>query len=91
MQQHPPKPVPRRVQFGIRTLLLIMLLVSVLAAIGGGLARTGDGKPNVTLIVMAIAAPLGVMILLSLIETFLRLTSRYQQTRRNSEDVDEQV
>lgn len=91
MQQHSPKPVPRRVQFGIRTLLLIMLLVSVLAAIGGGLAQRADGRPNVTLIIMAIAAPLGVMILLSLAETFLRLASRYQQSRKRSDDVDERL
>ena len=75
------EPSPRRVQFGIRSLLLIMLLVSVLAAIGAGLVARG-GKPKGPLVIMAVAAPMGAMIVLSLLETVIRGVARFQQRRR---------
>ena len=62
---------PRRpFQFGLATLLLIMLLVSVLAAALGGMLRgrtsVGARLPLGFFVAMIVAAPLAVMILLSL-------------------------
>ena len=77
-----PEPGPRRVQFGIRSLLLIMLLVSVLAAIGAGLISRGSGRPKGPLVIMAVAAPMGAMIVLSLVESVIRGIARLQARRR---------
>ena len=77
-----PDSKPRRVQFGIRSLLLIMLLVSVLAAIGAGLVARGSGKPNGPLVILAVAAPMGAMIVLSIVETVVRGLVRLHHRRR---------
>ena len=55
---------PKRGQLSISRLLLIMALISVAAAVFGGLARGGVRQR--TLLILALVAPMGVMIAMSL-------------------------
>ena len=77
---------PRRpFQFGLASLMLVTLLVSILAAALGGMLRSpGSGGvrlPPGFFLLMAAAAPLAVLILLSLLRTAARLRDRYRRRR----------
>ncbi len=56
--------------------MMLMLLMAVMAAVFGGLQRGGVGRP--TYVVLGIAAPVGVMLLLSL---WLRLANFWRNGR----------
>lgn len=75
-----PPPAPRsRFQFHLSTLFLLMLMVSVLAAAAAGLVRSDPARtavPREIYLAMLIAAPLGVMILLSAYYALLRWWGR---------------
>ncbi len=71
----PPPTRPARFQYRLSTLFLLMLVVSVLSAAAAGLVRQGvaaTAMPGEFYLVMLIAAPLGVMIVLSLFYAVLR-------------------
>lgn len=74
----PQSPQPRRpFQFSLGTLLLIMMLTSVLAAALAGLLQLGDSRlPRGFFVLMVIAAPMAVMILLSLLRSVAGLFDR---------------
>lgn len=66
-------------QFGLGTLLLLMLLCSVLSAALAGMLRDAEGRSSLPpgfFIFMAAAAPLGLMILMSLYRAIIRFRSR---------------
>jgi hypothetical protein len=68
-----------RYQYSLASLLLVTALVSVLAAALGGMLRNAYGESSVPLqyfVIMMIAAPLGVMIVVSLLWLAIRLVSR---------------
>jgi len=76
----PESPPPRRpFQFTLGTLLLVTALVSVLAAALGGLLRRRQGAfemPPGFFVLMTIAAPVAVLIFLSLAQSLLRWLNR---------------
>ncbi len=72
-----PQDEPRRPQFGLRALLLLMLIASVLAAILGGLLQGGARRQ--IFILLGIAAPVGLMILLGLFDALRQLWNRRRQ------------
>lgn len=60
-----PESGPRhRAQFGMRTMMGLMLLFSVLAAVFGGMIQ--GGRQQQTFVVIGVAAPMGLMILISI-------------------------
>lgn len=70
----------RPFQFGLGTLLLITALLGVLAAALGGMLRgrpAGVPLPLGFYIVMAVAAPLGALIVVSLLRSAIRLIVQY--------------
>ena len=70
-----PSPQRRPFQFGLGVLLLIMVLTSVLAAALGGMLRGQAGEsplPSGFFVLMAVAAPVAVLILLSLIRAIAK-------------------
>ncbi len=89
-----PSSVPRRrrYQFGLGTLLLLTIPVSLLAAaLGGMLGRGGAGPnvPQVYFILMCIATPLGLLIAASVLRWGLRtfLPSHRREAGLEDEDV----
>ena len=62
--------MPRPTQFGLRWLLLIMTLLCIPLAVYGGLMR--GGRQRQVFLLFAIAAPMGLMILLGLYDQFVR-------------------
>ena len=69
---HPPK---RPFQFGLATMLLIMLLFSVLAAAWAGMLHRSQGNSTMRpgfFVLMAIAAPMGLMILAGLFHAVVK-------------------
>ena len=76
----PPQP-RRRFQFSLSTLLLITALFGVLAAALAGMLHRREGRPSMPpgfFIVMAVAAPMAVLIAVSL----LRAVVQWLQRRR---------
>jgi hypothetical protein len=75
-----------RIQFGLRSLLVATLLFSVLFAVMGGLVREGlDPEKNPRLIVyvvLAVAAPMLVMIGASLLEPLMNLVQLLRRRRK---------
>jgi len=74
-----PPPPRRRVQFSLRSLLLLAVICSVSAAtLAGmlGLQRSGVKFPPGFFVVMAAAAPLAVMVVLGLIRAMIRWLAR---------------
>jgi hypothetical protein len=75
-----PTPPPRQpFQFSLATLLLITALLSVLAAALAGMLRRqygGSSLPSGFFVVMAVAAPMAVMILISLLYSVVRFLRR---------------
>lgn len=73
------RPPGRRYQYSLSTLLLITALVSVLAAALAGMLqrqRGGASMPAGFFVLMAVAAPLAVMIVVSALRGLLRLWTR---------------
>ncbi len=80
----PSKPPRRRLQFGLGTLLLAVVPISILSAAWAGMV--GRGARNVRwppgfFVLMAAAAPVAVMILLSVGRSLLRLLNRTSRRR----------
>jgi len=70
--KEPPKePRRARFQFGLGTLMLATVLASFLAATLAGLVRPSAGS-RATAIILGIAAPMGVMIVYSLLKELER-------------------
>ena len=64
----PPEPIPRRPQFRLATLLYVMFLVSVTAALLGGLLRVAsrtEDTPVWVYVLLTVVAPVGVAIVLA--------------------------
>jgi hypothetical protein len=63
-------PTRRRYQFGLATLLFLVLPVSILAGALGGMLQpgtTGVRLPRSFFVILAVMAPLGLMIAVSLV------------------------
>ena len=73
----PPTPrPPRRFQFGLRAMLLAMVPISVLAAAWAGMMGFGPDRsqtPRGVFVLMAAAAPVGLLILIGVCRAALRL------------------
>jgi len=76
----PSEPQPRRprrrFQFGLGTMLLAALPISILSAAWAGMIGLGAGStrlPQGFFVLMAAAAPMAVMILISVCRTIVRL------------------
>jgi hypothetical protein len=78
-----PDPPPRKRQFTIRALLFATTLVAVAAACFGGLVRAGqdDDLPTAA-VLFVIAAPLAVMLILSLAGAVERLIVMWRKRRQ---------
>jgi hypothetical protein len=82
MDEHEPtttRPPRGRYQYSLASLLLLTALVSVLAAALGGMLRReyfDSPTPAVYFLMMAIAAPIGVMIVVSLLRAAVRWAAR---------------
>lgn len=77
-----PRRSPGRYQYGLGSLLLATALFSVLAAALGGMLRAEWGQspvPTRYFLLMAVATPIGVMILISVGRLGLRLLKRLRQ------------
>ncbi|NQT16231.1 MAG: hypothetical protein HQ582_25965 [Planctomycetes bacterium] len=83
----PPPPNPRRrFQFGLATMLLAVLPISVLAAAWAGMMGLGAGNspfPQGLYVLMAAAAPMGVMILVSVCRAVLKWLGQAVQNRQD--------
>ena len=86
MSDNEPQPPPKRpFQFGLASMLLVMVLVSVLSASFAGLWHRHRGEatmPPGFFVLMAVAAPMALMILASV----LRAVTRYIASRREEEE-----
>lgn len=78
-------PPSGRFQFGMFGLMATMLLLCVPFAIWGGLLRAGKPAPGSTqmsvFVLLSVAAPIGVMILISLALAASRLYGRLRRRR----------
>lgn len=81
----PAAPPSGRFQFGMFGLMATMLLLCVPFAIWGGLLRAGKSTPGATqmsvFVLLSVAAPIGVMILISLALAVSRLYRRLRRRR----------
>jgi len=73
-EPHPRVPRPWQPRFGIGTLLLLMLVVSVMAAAGSYLVRALQGGRafQLAFILFTLAAPLLLVVIVSLLQSLLR-------------------
>jgi len=82
MSDNEPQPPQKRpFQFGLASMLLVMVLVSVLAASLAGLLHRHQGRstmPPGFFVLMAVAAPMGLLILAAL----FRAVTQYFKHRR---------
>jgi phosphatidylglycerophosphate synthase len=77
---------PGKRQFTIRALLVATTLVAVAAACFGGLVRAGQDDLPTAGVLFVIAAPLALMLILSLMRTAERLLAIWRKrNERNSE------
>ena len=75
----PSPPPTRRFQFRMSTLLMVMALISVPAALFGGFFRSGaDGDYKTRLVLLTLMAPVGLVVLLGCI----RLLTASRKHRR---------
>lgn len=68
----PSEPSPYRPQFRLATLLLVMFIVSVAAALLGGLLRVAthaEDTPSWVYVLLTVAAPVGIALLLAAANT----------------------
>jgi hypothetical protein len=82
MTQQPPnslEPPPRKRQFTIRALLFATTLVAVAAACFGGLVRAGQDDLPTAAVLFVIAAPLALMLVLSLASTVERFIELWRK------------
>jgi hypothetical protein len=75
------EPPPRNRQFTIRALLFATTLVAVAAACFGGLVRAGQDDLPTAAVLFVIAAPLALMLLLSLVNTVQRLIELWRRRK----------
>lgn len=82
MSDNEPQPPEKRpFQFGLASMLLVMVLISVLAAALAGMVHRHQGRSTMRpgfFVLMAIAAPIGLMILAGL----FRAVTQYFNRRR---------
>ena len=78
-------PNRRRFQFSLATLLFLILPVSILAGALGGMLRpetTGARLPRGFFVILAVMAPMGLMIAVSLVRAAAGHLSKRNRTRR---------
>lgn len=74
-----PRQRPRRFRFGLLTLLLVVTLLSIAAALLGHLLRQGaDSSTSGLFVLLAAAAPMGLMILISVGQLVARTLRRHR-------------
>ena len=82
-EPQPPRP-RRRFQFGLGTMLLAVLPVSILSAAWAGMMGFGAENsrfPQAFFVLLAAAAPMGVMVLISVCRAVLRLLDEIRRQR----------
>ena len=82
----PEPPRRRRFQFGLATLLLAVLPISILSAAWAGMMGLGADNallPQGFFVLMAAAAPMAVMILISLSRSTFRLLEQINRRRQD--------
>ncbi len=81
----PPEREPRRrFQFSLGTMLLAVLPISVLSAAWAGMTGFGARNsrfPQAFYVLLAAAAPMGVMIVISVFRGAIRLVDRFRRPR----------
>jgi hypothetical protein len=82
---HAELPLARKRQFTIRGILFATALVAIAAAGFGGLVRSGEDTPTV-FVLFVIAAPLALMLILSLGRAIERLIVMRRKQRENRSD-----
>ena len=80
-------PEPRKRQFTIRGILFATTLFAVAAAGFGGLARSNAGETATPFVLFVIAAPLALMLVLSLVSAVERLVVEHRKRRQEKSDV----
>lgn len=89
MTHEPPNnrdPPPRKWQFTIRATLFATTLVAVAAACFGGLVRAGQDDLPTAAVLFVIAAPLALMLVLSLVSTAERLIALWRKRGEKNSD-----
>ena len=76
----------RKRQFTIRSVLFATTLVAIAAAGFGGLVRAGDAAAPTLFVLFVVAAPLGLMLVLSLGRTIERFIVMRRKRRDESSD-----
>ena len=79
-------PLPRKRQITIRAILFATTLVAIAAAGFGGLVRTDEDDLPVAFIVFVVAAPMALMLVLSLARTIERFIAMRRQQREKTPD-----
>ena len=82
------EPPPRKHQFTIRGILFATTLVAVAAAGFAGLVRANDGQTATPFVLFVVAAPLALMLVLSLIGATEQLVAGWKRRRNNSNGAD---
>jgi hypothetical protein len=79
-------PPPRKRQITIRAILFATTLVAIAAAGFGGLVRTDEDDLPVAFIVFVIAAPLALMLVLSVARGIERFVTMRRKRRKSGSD-----
>jgi hypothetical protein len=77
----------RRRKFTIRSILFATTLVAIAAAGFGGLVRAGEDSGPTLFVLFVVAAPLGLMLILSGVRAAERFFIARRKRRRNDMDV----
>lgn len=80
-------PPPRKRQFTIRAVLFATLLVAIAAAGFSGLIRAGEENVSTMFVLFVVAAPLALMLILSLwrtVERFVAMRRKRRETRSDA-------
>jgi cytochrome b len=76
-----------RFQFGLAALMLVVMLAGVLAAVLSGILRADEeGIGGPVFVLLAVAAPMGLMIAMSLLAAAHRYWSTWRHRRKPAED-----
>jgi len=78
---------PRKHQITIRGLLFATTLVAIAAAGFAGLVRADDGQTATPFVLFVVAAPLALMLVLSVVGAVERLVAEFRKRRDKNSDV----
>ncbi len=82
-----PGPQPRRFQFGIRSIFFLMLVAAIAAGIFAALERAFQQQADTAFfVILVVAAPVGLMVLVSLWKTAEDFLATRRQQRDQRDD-----